>query len=130
MANTYYCVVWPRSQFIAFLERSSPPFRKFSFAIPQFVDDKLNDYMNTLLLNQMLPMVPKCLMKGEEVGACKTTSAECDMRRRKQVTHLVSSKPRTRLEAALTLRSNQQSSHLFFTIEVHDYVKMFILHPT
>jgi hypothetical protein len=129
MANTYYCIVWPRSQFIAFLEISSPPFRKFSFAIPEFVDNMLNNYMNTLLLNQMLQMVPKCLMKGE-VGACKTTSAKCDTRRRKQVTHLVSSKPRTRLEAALTLRSNQQSSHLFFTIEVHDYVKMFILHPT
>jgi len=36
-------------------ERSSPPFWKFSFAIPEFVDDMLNNYMNTLLLNQNAP---------------------------------------------------------------------------
>ena len=30
---------WPRSRCISFLERSSPPLRKFSFAIPKFVDD-------------------------------------------------------------------------------------------
>src|ERR1700677_4635155 len=60
----------------------------------------------------MLPMVPKCLMKGEKVGVCKTTSEECDTPRR-QVIYLVPDLNRehrtVRLEAALTLASRQVS---------------------
>ena len=39
---------WPRSQ-----ERSSPLFRKISFAIPEFVDDMWNDYIIQILRHML-----------------------------------------------------------------------------
>ena len=56
-------------------------------------------------------MVPKCLMKGEKVSVCKTTSEECDMPGRR-VTYLVPDPNcehgTVRLEAALTLQVSCQ----------------------
>jgi hypothetical protein len=52
---------WPASQFISFLERSSPPFQSFSLGIPEIVDDVWDDKM-TQILQHMPSLRSLCLV--------------------------------------------------------------------